>query len=181
MAKKNRGYSVIEVLMVVALTMVGSSAAVVQLKSSKNLPDANLAAAIVMSQLEYAREIALEEKHDVRISFINSSQIQVARIETDGSSTILSMDSLPAGYTYGLPAGVPNDTPESYGKIVDYGIFLSDGALTNDAGTVTSGNIFTIGPGGNSTARAVTIEGASGRMRQYHVKGRNWVERKQGN
>jgi type II secretory pathway pseudopilin PulG len=185
MRKRNPGYSLIEVLTVVALTMIGSSAAVVQMKSSRTSLEANVAASAVIDQLKLARESAINERRNVRVEFISPSTIQVSRIENDKSTTVLSTATLPAGYTFGLPAGITLDTQDGYGnatpvyfKGANRGLFLGNGSLTNDAGIVISGSVFTIGSGGDATARAVTISGANGRTKQYYIQGSGWVERK---
>jgi hypothetical protein len=78
---------------------------------------------------------------------------------------------------------VGGDTPEGYGfdEPVTFGgeaggTFLGDGIFTNSAGVVVNGTVFTIGPG-NGTARAVTLNGASARTKQYYLRGTAWVER----
>ncbi|HYR84567.1 MAG TPA: hypothetical protein VE422_10865 [Terriglobia bacterium] len=185
MRKRNPGYSLIEVVTVVALTMIGSSVAVVQMKSSRTSVDANVAASTVIDQLKLARERAVSERHSVRVEFVSPSTIEVSRIDNNGSATVLSTAALPAGYTFGLPTGIAGDTQDGFGnasavyfKGANNGIFLEDGALINKAGIVMSGSVFTIGSGGNATARAVTISGATGRTKQYDIQGSAWVERK---
>lgn len=183
MRRRNSGYSLIEVMMVVALTTIGSSVAVVQYRSSKAILEANVAASTVIGQLRYAREIAVDQRRNVEVEFIGTDTIEVRRVESDATETVVSTATLPTGYTYGLPTGM-SDTPDSYGNSdpvffneAATGTFLGDGVFVGTGGIVLSGSVFTIGPGGNGSARAVTLSGASGRIKQYYIRDGEWAER----
>jgi type II secretory pathway pseudopilin PulG len=183
MQRRNSGYSLIEVMMVAALTTIASGVAVVQYRSSKTILDANVAASTVISQLRYAREIAVDQRRNVEVEFVGSNGIEVRRIESDGTETVVSAATLPSGYAFGLPAGTA-DTPDGYGDDAPVyfngatsGTFLGDGIFVGPGAIVISGSVFTIGPGGNGSARAVTLAGASGRIKQYYIRDGAWAER----
>jgi prepilin-type N-terminal cleavage/methylation domain-containing protein len=176
------GFSIIEVLMVVALILAGSSVAMVQLRTSLAVIDADKASNLVISQLRYARQIAVDQRRNVLVEFEQPSAIRVTRQDGAGASTLMSVASLPSGYTFGLPPGA-GDTPEGFGNTspVSFnaqprGRFLADGVFATDGDIVVNGTVFTIGSG-NPSARAVTLTGASGRLKHYYLRGNTWVQR----
>jgi type II secretory pathway pseudopilin PulG len=180
--KRDAGFSIVEIAFVVGLMMVFSTVAVIRMKQSMAILDADKASDLVVQQVRYARGVAVDGRRDVNLGFYGSNQIKVIRQDGGGASTTLADVTLPSGYTFGLPMGV-GDTPEGYGNaaavsigLATSGTFLGDGTFVDPAGVVTSGSIFTIG-GGNGSARAVTVTGASGRVKQYYLKGNVWVDR----
>lgn len=173
----------IEMAVVVGLMMIFSTVAVIRMKQSMAALDADKASDLVVQQVRYARGVAVDGRRNVDLGFYGSNEIKVIRQDGGGASTVLSDVTLPSGYTFGLPMGV-GDTPEGYGNAAAVsiglgtsGTFLGDGTFVNGPGVITNGSIFTIGSGGNGSARAVTVAGASGRMKQYYIKGTVWVDR----
>jgi hypothetical protein len=141
----------------------------------------------VVAQLNIARERALTERRNMRVTFIPAStSVQITRQEVNNlgvatGTTVLSTVPIEGGIVYGLTAGVP-DTPDAFGntKSIDFGAanqfwFTSDGLLTDQNATPISGSIFLTMPGQARAARAVTILGATGRIRGYRWDGRQWV------
>jgi Tfp pilus assembly protein FimT len=180
--RRNSGFSLIEVVMIIALIMIGSSVALVQMRQSVATLDADRAAGMVVSQIQYARQVAVDQRRNVVIAYADPNQITVTRQDPGGVATELSDVTLPTGYTFGLASGV-GDTPDGYGDdaAVDFNdgasaTFLGDGTLVTGGGVVVNGTVFTIGAG-NGSARAVTVTGASGRTKQYYLQGAAWVER----
>jgi prepilin-type N-terminal cleavage/methylation domain-containing protein len=179
----NRGFSLLEVLTVSTLVLIGSTVAVIQYRTSVAVLDADKASNLVVGQIRYARQVAVDQRRNVELAFVESNRITVTRQDGGGATTVMSDVTLPPGYTFGLAAGV-GDTPEGYGddEPVQFGlddtsgIFQGDGAFVSGAAVVMNGTVFTIGSG-NGSARAVTLTGASGRMKQYYIKDGAWVER----
>lgn len=54
--------------------------------------------------------------------------------------------------------------------------FTTNGALIDGNNSTVNGTVFLGIPGKNQTARAITILGATGRVRQYHWDGNQWQE-----
>ena len=182
MHQRNSGFSLLEVLTVVGLIMIVSSVAVVQMRQSMTILDADRAANLVMGQMRYARQVAVDQRRDVLLEFTGTNEITVTRLDPGSVETLLSEVTLPSGYAFGLPSGV-GDTPDGYGNSgavvfgsAGSGTFLGDGILVNSSGIVVNGSVFTIGSG-NGSARAITLNGASGRVKQYAITGTTWVER----
>jgi len=160
--------------------MIITSIAVIQLGVSRKVIDAQSAANMVVGQVNYARQVAIDQRRNVLVEFLGTNEIKITRLESDASTTVLSDLSLTAGFGYGLPSGEPPDTPEAFGNSspVSFngatgGTFLGDGTFVDSTGVVRNGTIFTIGAG-DSTARAVTVTGATGRVLQYYMTEGAW-------
>jgi Tfp pilus assembly protein FimT len=182
MKNREAGLSLVESLVTLALITVTSTVALVQMRTSIVTLDADKASNLVVSQLQYARQIAVDQRRDVRVEFLSSNRIKVTRVDGGGVTTVLSDVTLPSGYVFGKPTG-PGDTPEGYGNATSVcfnndtkGTFLGDGTFVSDAGILVSGTVFTIS-GGNGTSRAVTLSGATGRIKTYYLQGNTWVLR----
>jgi type II secretory pathway pseudopilin PulG len=182
MKRQDSGFTLIEVAFVALVTVVIGSIAVIQLRATRAVFDAQAVSNVVASQMNYARQVAIDQRRNVLIQFLGTNEIKVSRLEPDGGSTLLSNVFLATGFQYGLPSGTPPDTPEDFGNesAVSFGTgsggtFLGDGTLVDSTGVVLNGTVFTIG-GGDSTARAVTLTGATGRVLQYIYAEGEWIQ-----
>jgi prepilin-type N-terminal cleavage/methylation domain-containing protein len=193
MHKKEAGFSLLEMSVVIALTLITARIATVQMGKAIAALDADVASNLVVSQFSYARQLAVDQRRNVAIGFLSNTEIKVTRDELDGSTTVMSDVTLPTGYTFGFPAGI-GDTPDGYlagsalyvsagtSGLAVYvgagttGTFLGDGTFIDDSNVLLNGSAFTKGSG-NGSARAVTLSGGSGRVKQYWLQGTNWVVR----
>ena len=81
-----------------------------------------------------------------------------------------------------LTTGLP-DTPDAFGMATAtaFGaltppMFTTDGSFINSNGDPLNGTLFIGVPGDTLAARAITIFGLTGAMRQWKWNGRAWVE-----
>jgi prepilin-type N-terminal cleavage/methylation domain-containing protein len=197
--RSQRGFSMIEMLVGVAIALTVAGMAVVFLTPTMQEFRANSAASQVVDILRQAREYAITYRRYVQVTFPNykaagsSNQIQVviknSLTPQGGNDVTMSMVTLQGNVTFQLEKGMP-DTPDAFGDAtpvnvgsVDGGppagmFFQADGTFVNSTGGYLNGSIFM---GTNSivqTARAVTILGTTGRVREYHVTGNaaGWFE-----
>ena len=184
MSKLESGFSLLEILTVIALVGICSSVAVIQLRSTVAILDADKAANLVISQVSYARTLAVDQRRNVRLDFLGANEIKVTRLESGGGETTMSDVTLPSGYSYGLPSGI-GDTPDGLNPgmtaAVNFnsattGTFLGDGTFVDGSSVLLSGSVFTKGSG-NGSVRAITLAGATGRIKQYAIQGTSWVAR----
>ncbi|HYR41608.1 MAG TPA: type II secretion system protein [Terriglobia bacterium] len=183
MRTRNSGYSLIEMMAVCLLVSIGSRVAMTQIKGSMNLIDADIAANTVSSQIQYARQMAIDERRNMQIDFLGTNEIKITRQDSGGGTTVMSDVTLPVGYSFALPTSFSNDTPEGFGNSSAVyfnagtsGLFLADGTFVSAVNVLTSGTVFTKGAG-NQTARAVTLTAATGRVKTYWIVGANWALR----
>src|SRR2546427_431857 len=167
MKKYDAGFTLIELAFVAGITLVVASVALIQLGPTRAILAAQSVSNLVASQMNYARQVAIDERRNVLIEFKNGNEIKVTRLESGGTSTVLSDVYLSSGYHYGLPSGTPPDTAEHFGvaSAVSFngaagGTYLGDGTFIDNAGVVMNGTVYTIGSG-DSSARAVTLTGAT--------------------
>ncbi len=173
----------LEVLTVIALVGIASAVAVVQMRTTMTALDADAASSTVVSQLNYARQLAVDQRRNVLVEFLSTNRIKITR-DPLGTPAVMADVTLPSGYAFGLPSGVP-DTPDGFnppnGAAVYFnagtgGTFLGDGTFVDNSNVLVNGSVSTI-YGGNGTARAVTLSGATGRIKQWWVQGTTWVVR----
>lgn len=183
MNQGDRGFSMIEALVAMAIILIGASVAVVQLRTSIAIVDADKAINLVSTQLRYARQVAVDQRRNVFVEFVGSDQLRVSRIEPDATTTVMAEVNLPAGFRFGKPGGI-GDTPDAFGDAAPVyfnmntsGIFQSDGAFVDNAGLPANGTVFTM-QSNNGSARALTLTGSTGRTRIYWLQGATWTERK---
>lgn len=176
-----RGYSVIELTVVLGIMVVVSVMAGLQIIESKPRLQGDGAMRVVLSQVRAARELAISERRFVRVRFTNGSQVQIVREEVPGpSTTTLSTVGLESGVKFALVSGLP-DTPDGFGKAtaVDFGAasavkFTPDGTLVDQDGNGINGSVFLSLAQDTRTARAITVLGNTGRIRAFRWDGRVW-------
>jgi prepilin-type N-terminal cleavage/methylation domain-containing protein len=183
MGKRERGFSLIEVVIALAIILVGSSVAIVQLRSSMAIMDADKAINLVSGQLRYARQIAVDQRRNVFVEFVGDDELRITRLDPASATTVMAEVSLPGGFTFGKPSGV-GDTPDAYGDALPIyfnmstnGIFQADGSFVDNTGLPANGSVFTMGNNAGS-ARALTLAGATGRTKVYWLQGTTWIEKK---
>jgi prepilin-type N-terminal cleavage/methylation domain-containing protein len=182
MWKANSGFSVLEMIVALAIVGIGSAVALIQMRNAMHIVDADKACDLVMSQLRYARQVAVDQRRNALVEFIGTNRIRVTRQDGGGNTTVLSDVQLPSGYTFSMPMSIA-DTPDGYGNAAPVffnegssGTFLADGIFVNGANTLLNGSVFTMGSTSGS-ARAVTLTGASGRIVSYWLEGSAWKVR----
>jgi prepilin-type N-terminal cleavage/methylation domain-containing protein len=180
------GYSLLETMMTLAIFGTVAAMAAFQIGIARPGFKGDGAMRTVMAQMNTAREQAITERRVMRILFTAPNTVQIVRenFPVAQGLTIISTVTLEGGISYGLTTGVP-DTPDGLGKAtaIDFGTatlyrFTSEGTLVNQANQPISGTVFLALPGQNRGARAITIMGATGRVRGYKWNGgtvsRDW-------
>ena len=192
-ANREKGFSLLETVMVIGIMFVLMGIAVVQSFGSREAYQANSAMDTVVSQLRVARELAITQRTDVQVFFVSTGatqQVQYMVLAQPGTKEangpLVSID-LPSQTSFVLTPGVP-DTPMGFGNNAAIYIgnvsggpafmeFTSTGQFTDQTGFNTlNGTLFLGVSGQNNTARAVTIMGGTGRVRPYTYIGNSWIE-----
>lgn len=182
---REHGFSLLELIVVVGVTMIGLGMAVIQTSSLLPNLKANSAMEQVSSQLQAARDTAMTQRRQVVLQFVGNNQLTMTVVQPNGTLPSTTI-TLGGGARFTLFAGLP-DTPMAFGNSAatyfdgvsggPIGMqFMSTGRLVDANGNPISGTVFLGIPGKSATARAVTVLGATGRIREYHWDGNSWQE-----
>lgn len=176
-----RGFSLIELLVVIGIMAVVSATAGLQIIQARATLQGDGAMRVVMAQMRTAREMAISERRCMQVVFIGTSAIRIVREEVPGpTTTTLSTVGIENEIEFQLTNGVP-DTPDAFGNTAatDFGAastikFTPDGTLVDANGNVINGSVFLAQPGAYLSARALTVLGSTGRIRAWRWDGRVW-------
>jgi prepilin-type N-terminal cleavage/methylation domain-containing protein len=177
-----RGFSLLEMITVIAIIAVGSAMAIPVTMAMVNNARGDSAMVMTATFLEAARNRAVGERRNIQVSFPANNVIQIDRIEVpSGLLTTLSTLTLENGEEF-TRMGVP-DTPDALGGAAAINftgaqpvMFTSDGSFIDAAGDVTNGTIYVARPGDVTTVRAVTIWGVTGMLRTWKWRGTLWQQ-----
>ena len=174
------GYSVIEMMVVVAFVVILAAMAVVNLMSARQGIRAENALQTVVGQMRLAREIAVDQRQDVLVTFALPNSFTIQRIDAGNNVVLLNTVALPNGFQFMTSPGVP-DTPDGFGNAapVNFGNamfirFRADGTGVDANLQPVNGSVFFADPSQAQTMRAVTVLGSTGRIRGYRWTGTRW-------
>jgi prepilin-type N-terminal cleavage/methylation domain-containing protein len=187
-----RGFSLIELLVVAVIIIVIAAMALPQFLPTLAASRADAAMREVVDQVRQAREYAVENRRYVQITFSSTNsvpQVVITQLNSKtanaGADAVLSTVTLQYPLTYCV-CSMP-DTPDAFGnggavyfESLNNGptggmVFQSDGELLD--GTTyqpINGTVFLGVTGKPSVSRAVTVLGATGRVRAYRSTGSAW-------
>ena len=182
------GFSLMEILVAVAIISIILGMAL--LNYGNILPNfkANSAMDQLLYQLRSARERAIAHRREVQVQFVGTNQLTITEIWLLGTAPPASTVSFEGGAQYIILPGVPDlPAPFNFGNTAPVyfgGVsggppimkFSTTGALVDGGNTLVNGTVFMGIPGRPSTARAISILGATGRVREYHWDGSQWQE-----
>lgn len=175
------GFSMLELSIVLLVIFVLAGFALINITGIMPRIAANSALSETLGQLRKGRALAIAQRRAIQIDFLGDNRIQLVRLNAPAGATILSSVTLSGNVEFCLFDGMP-DTPDQFGNAssVDFAgattaLFLSDGTLVDPAGNPLNGTVFLGLPDRPETARAVTILGATGRVRDYRWTGTSWI------
>jgi type II secretory pathway pseudopilin PulG len=193
-----RGYSIVELLVAVAIIMTICAMAVFTMRPALQNADCDAAMLQVVGQLRQAREFAITNRRYIQVTFPTVAGIPQVVLTQRNDLTAGAGALDPVVSTVALHApeqfffGGGPDTPDALGQPlaasgINFGgisggpvggmLFQSDGEMVD--GTLyqpLNGTLF-LGQGGpNTTARAITVLGATGRVRAWKGTGTGWAQ-----
>jgi type II secretory pathway pseudopilin PulG len=202
--RAENGFSLLEMIIVVGLAFTVMSFAVMNTLSSSQNSRANSAMDAVISQLRQARELAIAKRRNVQVVITAPNQIQLTLLTLPGEPVptpmpaVLLNDGVPGGLSFYLFPTLP-DTPMNFGNSTAINLqqpsgggawtcmFTTSGAFVGSSQAAASlyqtannnpvnASLFLGVVGRSNTARAITVFGATGRVRSYYWTGSSWQE-----
>ena len=177
----NAGFSVVETGIAALVICVIAGFAVLTIPGIMPGINANTCLNQTVAQLRSGRELAIAQRRSIELRFVGNDQVELVRFDVPAGRTVLSTIMLEGDMQFLVFGGIP-DTPDAFGNgtAVAFGgpapfMFLSDGALVDAQGNPINGSVFLGLIDHPETARAVTILGATGRVRGYRWSGTSWI------
>ena len=181
-AKRNaRGFSLIEMLTVIAIAMIASSVAFMNLMPA--LKDARVGSAVntTLATIRRAREEAVSKRRVYVVKFIAPGTIQVTQ-NTD-TGTLLITTTLPTDLAFVADPSLPSPGPDGFGSgktAIDFDqnvsggdkteiFFQPDGSAVDSTNNVNNGVVYIGRPGELGSSRAISVWGSTGRLRAWHI------------
>jgi len=174
------GFSLIEILVVILILAIATGMATEIVTDILPAVRADNSLELVVAQLRQAKQGAIDQRRNFVVTFKGTNEITVTRQELDGTLTPISDYFLNQGVVYMIFPTIP-DTPDGFGNglAINFAggnavIFLGDDTATDGVGRLVNGTVFMGIPGKPSTARAVTVMGATARIKGYRYNGTQW-------
>jgi type II secretory pathway pseudopilin PulG len=186
--KPQTGFSLVEGIVAIGIISIVMAMAIIGFGNMLPNSKANSAMDQLLYQLRSARERAISHRCEVSVVFVGNNQLTLTEIWTVGVPPPPTTLTFEGGAQYTVFTGVPDvPAPYNYGNgapVFFAGVaggppvmkFTTNGSFINGGGGLVNGTVFLGIPGNISTARAITILGATGRVREYHWNGTAWQE-----
>jgi prepilin-type N-terminal cleavage/methylation domain-containing protein len=191
-ARSAQGFSLIELLMVVAIIAVMGGIAIGITSDSIRTAKGRSGAEQMASFLKRYRELAISRRRNIEIAFVlpNTVQTQQRAVPDPpaplGPNTPLETLYLEGRVEFRQFTGVP-DTPDAFGAggpVILAGappganpvMFTSEGSFTDVDGNPINASIFLGVPNQRQTANALTIIGTTAAVRMWRYDGTRWVQ-----
>lgn len=186
-----RGFSLVETMIVLALILIVTAIAVISLRPGLQAAHAANGYNITLSAIRQARDFAVAQRQQYSITFSNAAIPNTITITQTGNGNILATYQLPTDVAFTAVPGIPNSaatTPDRFGvgtPAIDFDqtfsngsqarqsviYFMPDGTAQDQFGNINNGVIYIAIPGQLFSSRAITVWGATGRIRGWRLYG----------
>ena len=188
-SRRMRGFSLIEMMIVVALFFIVSVFSLMTIDPALKQGRVTEGYNTTLMQLRQAREISVAQRQIYYVTLNGAVQPNVVTITQGSTGTVVSTKTLPTDVAFDVEPGYPTSktvaptTPDGFGTggvsiDFDQGIvggaknviyFYPDGSAADVVGNVNNGVVYITRPGDIRNARAITLWGATGRLRGWHI------------
>jgi prepilin-type N-terminal cleavage/methylation domain-containing protein len=186
--QSQRGFSLLEILTALAIISIILAMAILNYGSILPNYKANAAMDQLLYQLRSARERAISHRREVQVQFVGNNQLTITELWLVGTAPPPTTVSFEGGAQYVVFGTIPDlPAPYNFGNTAPIyfgGLsggppimkFSTTGGFIDGGNTLVNGTVFMGIPGRASTARAISILGSTGRVREYHWDGTQWQE-----
>jgi len=117
--RSQRGLSLMELLLVVAIMGIVGAMGTAQIATVRRSMQGDGAMRLVMSQMNTAREMAVTQRRNMEVRFVGGvggNWLQIVRREVPAGLTTVSSVAFEGNVTYRIISSIPSDTPDQFGK-----------------------------------------------------------------
>jgi prepilin-type N-terminal cleavage/methylation domain-containing protein len=188
--RNESGFTLLELMVVVALMGVLAAMAIMVSPAFTQTARADASISQVLDAVRSAREVAISQRRNVRLTFLGANAIQTVRENIDGtgavtSTTVLRTVELENRMVFQKVAEITKNTPDGFPWTDADGItfsaaapwtFTSEGTFVGATGDPTNGTLMLSIPSQPNSSRAISIMGATALIRVWRWNGTDWVE-----
>jgi Tfp pilus assembly protein FimT len=186
--RQSEGFSLVEIGIGLMLACTLAGFALINMGAIMPGIRANQAMYQTVSQLRQGRQLSIAQRREIQLRFTSNNRMSLVRNEFPEGEQVLSEVSLNKDCQFMKSDDIDMDTPDAFGPdelgemgAVDFGgaetlTFRSDGTLVDELGNPVNGTVFIGMADHPEMARAVTILGATGRIRGYRWTGEEWIQ-----
>ncbi|MBS1853506.1 MAG: prepilin-type N-terminal cleavage/methylation domain-containing protein [Acidobacteria bacterium] len=188
-SKNTRGFSLVELLIVMAVLLIVTGIASISIQPVLKAARVTNAYNSTVATLRQARERAVSTRWIYIVTFSNSATPNTIAITKQLDNSKVSTMQLPSDIKFAIQSGVPttssgsNCTPDCFGTAstpidFDQGVsggvktqiyFYPDGSARDINGNLNNGVVYLSRPGELYSSRAITLWGATGRIRGWRL------------
>lgn len=174
------GFSLIELIMALGLATTISMLALVSFSMAAAIYQGDAELRTVEAVMRRAREMAINERRDMEVQFVNPNILQIVRHNLPNGTAVVQTTVLEhRTIFYKFPSMA--DTPDQFGNPTAISftapgavMFSPDGMFTDAVGNSVNGTILIGQVNQPMSARAVTVFGATATVRTYRWNGTAW-------
>lgn len=186
--RRARGFSIIELMIVVTIMLILCAISFITLQPALKQLHVTNAYNATLSTMRLARQMAIGKRNTFSVTFNNSVVPNTIAINdlNPVSPALVETITLPPDTAFSNESGIPNTTattPDHFGtgnaaigfdQSISPGVpnviyFLPDGSAQDAGNNINNGVIYIARPGTLLSSRAITLWGATGRLRGWRL------------
>jgi prepilin-type N-terminal cleavage/methylation domain-containing protein len=188
--QKARGFSLLEMLVVVAIVLIVACITFISLQPMLRQTHVNQAYDTTLMTLRRYRSQSITQRRRYQVQFAAPRTITVwflgVGVPVNPAPVLVQTLTLPPDIQFAVQAGIPNTAatvPDGFGNggtAIDfdqgaglgsqnYVLFMPDGSSQDNLGNLNSGIVYLGRPGDIWSMRAVTVFGSTGRIRGWRL------------
>ncbi len=193
--RRMRGFSMLEMMIVVAIMMIASAVALISMQPALKQSRVTNAYNTTLAAMRRGREASIGERRRYLVRFSNAAVPNTISISPADPAPggVRATYSLPTDVKYVTVTGFPAVGPDGFGSgstAIDFDqniavptktdiYFYPDGSAQDVNNNINNGVVYVARPGDLNTAMAITLWGATGRLRGWRytaVGGARWIQ-----